>query len=135
MVAQKFPRGRGIRRRTIEERNSIATFDATNAMYYLLTAEERESVREAVKGTQWLARDLHTVLMYGTFFLFSRPDGRLIYPMAYNSEVSQALDALGFEVGSILIRTEDGWRAIEPGTSGQVLTSNGPGMPPTWENP
>ena len=135
MVAAKFPRKRGKRRRTLEERDSIATFDAAIALYYWLVDSEREAVREAVKGTQWLARDLHVTLMYGTFFMIYRPDGRPLYPMSYRIEVQQALDALGFNVGSILVRTDDGWLALEPGTAGQVLTSNGPGVPPSWETP
>ena len=135
LVAARFPRKRGIRRRTLEEQDSIATFDAAVALYRWITAEERQAVTDACKGTQWLARDLHTVLMYGTFFMLTDTTGKRLYPMAYGDKVSEALDSLGYEVGSIMVRTDDGWRYLPPGNPGQVLTSNGPGVPPSWETP
>lgn len=46
-----------------------------------------------------------------------------------------SLDALGQRVGTILVRTLDGWSIIEPGPEGYVLTSNGPTALPTWQPP
>lgn len=37
------------------------------------------------------------------------------------------------EVGSVMIRDVDGWRALPPGAAGTVLRSNGPGLPPSWQ--
>lgn len=47
--------------------------------------------------------------------------------------VSESLDAISQQVGSILVRTLDGWSWIPPGPEGYVLTSNGPANLPTWQ--
>jgi hypothetical protein len=49
--------------------------------------------------------------------------------------VSASLDAISQAVGSILIRTTDGWAYLEAGPEGWVLTSNGPAQLPTWQPP
>ena len=46
--------------------------------------------------------------------------------------IEAILDAIGAVQGSILYRSAIGWVALPPGTSGQVLTSQGAGMNPIW---
>jgi len=51
----------------------------------------------------------------------------------YSSTLSQALDAsAGSTQGSILYRSGSGWTQLGPGTSGQVLQTQGAGANPTW---
>lgn len=50
-----------------------------------------------------------------------------------NAQISAALDEIGSDVGTILVRSTDGWVAIDPGTATNVLTSNGAGEVPTWQ--
>lgn len=49
--------------------------------------------------------------------------------------VSEALDSLSQQVGTILVRTREGWVPIEPGPAGYVLTSLGPDQIPEWRPP
>lgn len=45
------------------------------------------------------------------------------------------LDTLGTTQGMTLRRGAGAWEAFAAGTSGHVLTSNGPGTSPTWQAP
>lgn len=46
---------------------------------------------------------------------------------------SETLDFIGSTRGSILYRGSAGWAELTPGTTGQVLTSNGTGADPSWQ--
>lgn len=48
---------------------------------------------------------------------------------------TQVLDWLGSTRGAILYRGASGWAILTPGTSGDVLTSNGAGADPTYQPP
>lgn len=45
---------------------------------------------------------------------------------------SLVLDSFGNATGSVLYRGNSTWDALSPGTSGDVLTTGGPGAPPAW---
>ena len=45
---------------------------------------------------------------------------------------SQVLDMLGAVQGDVLYRSSTGWNVLAPGTSGQLLTTNGVGANPSW---
>ncbi|MGJ5136856.1 beta strand repeat-containing protein [Bradyrhizobium oligotrophicum] len=45
---------------------------------------------------------------------------------------SDVLDMIGSTRGSVTYRGASAWAALTPGTSGQVLTSNGAGADPSW---
>ena len=47
-------------------------------------------------------------------------------------EVSLALDLLARTHGSLIIRSTDIWQALAPSTPGYFLTTQGPGVDPTW---
>lgn len=47
-------------------------------------------------------------------------------------QLRKALDLLSSAEGSMLVRTADGWGALEPGTSGYALVSQGAGKLPVW---
>lgn len=47
-------------------------------------------------------------------------------------QLRKALDLLSSAEGSMLVRTADGWGALEPGTSGYALVSQGTGKMPIW---
>lgn len=49
--------------------------------------------------------------------------------------MSQILDFLGVTRGSIIYRGASGWTLLPPGTSGNVLQTNGTGADPTWVTP
>lgn len=48
--------------------------------------------------------------------------------------ITQVLDAVGSTRGSVLYRGASGWAIVTPGTSGQVLTSNGSGADPSYQD-
>lgn len=49
--------------------------------------------------------------------------------------VSQILDLISTTQGAMLYRNASGWVALSPGTSGDVLTTNGGGANPSWTTP
>lgn len=49
--------------------------------------------------------------------------------------VSQVLDFLSSTQGAVLYRGASGWQALAVGTSGQLLTTNGAGLDPSWTTP
>lgn len=49
--------------------------------------------------------------------------------------LSAILDLLGGTQGDVLYRSSSGWTVLAPGTSGQVLQTNGTGANPTWVTP
>lgn len=128
LKASAWPRHKP-RRKTKEFHDSVAIFDAWAAAYALISPEIKRQVREAAEGTQWLARDIHTVIMAGTMWSLTLPDGRKIFPMSAQINVSEALDALGNLPGGILVRQGEMWVFLPPGQPGQVLTIDVTGLP------
>lgn len=59
--------------------------------------------------------------------------GSLASDVNLDVNTQEILDALGSGVGDIIIRTSLGWDALSAGDAGTVLTSNGPGVEPSWE--
>lgn len=47
-------------------------------------------------------------------------------------DVQAALDEISTDIGVLLYRSSTGWVALEPGTIGDVLISNGAGAAPSW---
>lgn len=48
------------------------------------------------------------------------------------NSLSSVMDKIGSTQGSILFRSSTGWQALTPGTSGQVLETQGTGANPVW---
>lgn len=48
---------------------------------------------------------------------------------------SQVLDFISSTQGTVLYRNATNWVALSPGTSGDMLTTNGPGANPSWTTP
>lgn len=48
--------------------------------------------------------------------------------------ISDVLDFISQNQGDILFRNATDWVTLEPGTTGQVLTTHGPAADPSWEN-
>lgn len=87
---------------------------------------------DATRGTLLLWRDLLTSLMAGSLVAVTTTEGRTIYPDRYRRLVMRALDALDRVSTGILTRRGDRWHIDPWGPAGTRLTSQGPGMPPTW---
>lgn len=55
-----------------------------------------------------------------------------IIPLGTVGEVSDVLDTLGGDQGSVLYRGAANWQALAPGTAGKVLQTAGAGADPVW---
>jgi hypothetical protein len=49
-----------------------------------------------------------------------------------DQSIQTLLDSISSTQGTVLYRSNSGWSALSPGTSGQVLRTNGVGSNPTW---
>lgn len=129
--ARAWPRPRK-RRRTKKERHREELFALASTLTKYTFPQQQILAREITKGTPLMPRDLQVAAMFGRLFAITFPDGRTLYPMAARHDVSDSLDVLGQVPGGILIRGEALWEILTPGPAGQVLTSQGPGLPPRW---
>lgn len=100
-----------------------------------MSAEMYWQFAQAVKGTPLLPRDILTMMMAGRLAAFTLPSGRTLWSEQVANDVSQALDVISDQPGSMLVRGPNGWMAISPGLAGQLLTFEGPDAPPSWQNP
>lgn len=53
--------------------------------------------------------------------------------MATKIKVTESLDSIAQVPGDLLFRSVDGWERIPGGNAGEVLTSNGQELAPSWE--
>ena len=80
-------------------------------------------------------RDIWSSAMNGLLFYLEDETGRRVYSMAHVERISRSLDVFSQEVGAILVRDQDVWRALSPGPDGSILVSRGPGQLPEWGAP
>ncbi len=96
------------------------------------------SMRLAIKytaGTGIYPRDLLLKAMRGRLYTWRDENGRMYYPMAGVQDISDSLDVVAQEIGSVLVRAIDRWRNAESGAAGKVLTHQGAAQPPSWQAP
>lgn len=100
-------------------------------------ADERQMhfARTITPGSGWMPRDVIMSLMAGRFFSRIVTEQGVIYSMSFIAQVSEALDAITQQPGTLLWRSEDRWHPIPPGTPGNVLTYQGTEDPPEWLPP
>lgn len=131
---RKWPR----RRTAAENQKHFAScqlfIDRVKQMKQELAASQ-VAAAEMSKGSALLPRDVQMMLMANTFYGTFELDGQLYFPVHVMTEVSQALDVLAREPGSILYRSEDGWIGLLPGQSGNVLALEGSPPRPIWTPP
>lgn len=100
------------------------------------SARQQVAAAEATAGTALLPRDVQVMAMYGRAFTWLDSDtGQRVYSMASRQDVSLSLDALGDLPGDVLVRGAESWLVVSPGAPGLVLTSNQPGLAPSWQAP
>lgn len=91
------------------------------------------AARIGSEGTPYLPRDLIVKAVYGTLVQVTTKDGFTYYGRRLVTKQAQVLlDQITQAPGAILMRTVDGWVGLEPGDTGQVLITGGPGIPPDW---
>lgn len=120
-IVQAKPR-RG--RKELSERQQIAVDKFKQAAILAKTcAPSQQITADALtKNTQFFARDLIYMAMYGTLAAIQLDDGRKLFSVAANQNVSDLIDALAQRVGEMLFRNVDGWEPIPVGEPDDVLT-------------
>lgn len=130
-VVRSWPKGNGgdtpLRRAAREQ------FAVVQQMIKNVTTDEYVAARDLTAGTPLLIRDVLMKAAYGTLVEAVLKDGsqwmgiRTVYPTA-----QQMLDSISGIQGTVLYRDVDAWKALAPGTPGQVLSTAGPGANPSW---
>lgn len=88
---------------------------------------------ELTKGTGLYPRDIILRAMRGRLLFLTDETGKTWYPMAAIQDISDTLDILAQDIGSVLARATDRWRALPAGAAGEVLTSQGADVLPEWQ--
>lgn len=89
----------------------------------------------AARGTPQMPRDLFISAIRGRLFMLTLDTGRRMFPMCAVRDVSQSLDVLSQDKGSILYRDDNIWKPLGPGQDGQAITWSAALGRPTWGPP
>lgn len=101
-----------------------------------LCAEEQTSAEELAVNTPFLKRDLLMKAQTGNLYTISADDGLTwIGRSVLEPNAQQLLDSIASDVGSILVRSPLGWLGLKIGDAHQVLTVDGTGDLPEWQDP
>lgn len=118
----------------LSQQFKIANPDGTPTDYFIRWAQERQiDITNGINAQQaqalidaWAAqRDV----IAGTGLTGG---GNLSTDITLNADVQAILNLITTTRGSILYRGASSWSALAPGTSGQVLSTNGAGADPSW---
>jgi len=133
LILAKWPKGRGrnLHPKTLEQ---MAWFSEADIMAKNASASDWRRAIEMTTGSPFFPRDLLFAAIRGRLYWTQTEDGRTIIPVAAQQDLTNALDMLGSNVGSVLLRHGQLWLALAPGDVGQALVSNGPGNVPSWQN-
>jgi len=131
-VVCKWPRKRG-KNISQKQRERVEWFQEARELEKYIPAAQQSVAIEATKGTALYPGDLLMMAMSGRVFAIQKEDGTTVYSVAMVSDVSKNLDIIGQMPGDILARGPINWTRVAGGTVGQVLTSQGPDVPPAWE--
>ena len=123
----------------VRSKRAQEAIDPARAWLYIMNVcwkythpDVRAVYEEMSRGKLYTARDLWFAMMTGSVFAITTDDGRLIVPIYAVEKVSQSLDALGWSLGSLLVRGEHFWQPLSPGPNGTFLMSLGPDQLPQW---
>jgi len=101
---------------------------------YVDAATARRAI-ELTAGSGMYPRDIILSSMRGRLYSWVDQNGKKWRSMAAIQDISDSLDILNQNIGSILVRTAERWNAIAPGLIGQSLVSAGPGVVPAFASP
>lgn len=131
VVYAAWPKKRGKARSEAQQEAQDRFAEAIAAMNRHAAAFMAEA-REQVKGTPFLPRDPILAALMGKGPQFKLPDGKRLINMATRVNMSEVMDNIAWEPGSMLYRDENLWKGIPPGQSGYVLTYQGENDIPQW---
>lgn len=123
-------RGKATRAKTKEQND---WFREASWAAKFLDPKTTKILMEWRKGTPILPRDLAFAMFAGRLFSIHMRDGRKIYSVAAQKDISDSLDVLGQLPGSMLWRTDLQWTFVPPPPADRYyLRSREPGEVPEW---
>ncbi len=123
-----WPRKRGPARSKHQQR-AQDEFAALCRNTKLSTPQEFAAASALAKGTAFLPRDLLERAMVGMLSIIYLEDGTVLMGVRHVAPDAQLiLDQLSTTPGSVIIRTDELWTAIDPGEPTQVLGIVSPGV-------
>lgn len=129
---RKWPRKRG-RPTSARQLWWIDWFKQANKLAKYVDAATARRAIQLTLGSGQYPRDIILSAMRGRLYNWVDQNGKKWRSMAAIQDISNSLDILAQDIGSILVRAVDRWRAPDPGNVGEVLTNQGPDAPPSWE--
>jgi hypothetical protein len=132
LIYRRWPKKRGPKK-TAAQQASVDQFTQAVAWTANPTIQELEAALQAALGTDYMWRDILEACCFGNVVQAVDKDGNFYggYRMAV-ADIQSLLNTISNDIGSMLLRTSAGWVALQPGTGGYVLTSQGTSNPPIW---
>lgn len=128
---RKWPRKRGTPKSALQ-RWWNDWFRQANKLAKYASGYDQARAIEITKDSGMYPRDVMLAAMRGRLYIWQDQTGKVWYPMAAIQDISESLDVLAQDIGSVLVRAADRWRAPPPGVVGQALLYQGPADPPSW---
>lgn len=119
---------------TQNRRYAQAGFTAAVRMIKNVSPQDVQAAEDMSRNTPFLGRDLKMKAASGTLLQWIDDSGvtwvgrRQVYP-----DIQAALDAISNVVGTMLVRTTEGWLGLLPGNADDVLTINADNALPSWQ--
>ena len=129
---RKWPKKRGTPKSELQ-RYWIDWFKQANLLAKYADGMAQARAIAMTKGSGLYPRDIMLKAMRGRLYIWADENGNKYYPMAGIQDISDSLDVLAQQVGSVLVRATDRWRSAVPGNIGDVLTYQGPAAAPDWQ--
>lgn len=112
---RKRPKKPSKKQREVQEK-----FAQANRAFSYQDPQVSQWMMDQVEGTPLLPRDIMTMTMFGRLMQIVAPDGMDLWPMPARNDVSEALDVLGKQEGSTLIRGPNYWQALAASPGGSI---------------
>lgn len=106
-----WPRKRG-KPKTPDQAHRQTKFAMAQLASKFVSPQQMVDVMNARAGTPILPRDVFTSLFYGRLAAFIMTNGKVIWPMAARTDVSDALDVITQTPGYFLRRGNAGWEGV-----------------------
>lgn len=132
MIITKWPRKRGPAKTQAAAINQNSFAQVVKWAKNPMASEVTEAQRGTFQ-TGYLIRDAIESQCYGLVsFGYDKAGNLIISQRLGNMQIQTLLDAISTTPGALIVRTAVEWVALDPGDTGDVLTSAGPLQPPAW---
>lgn len=131
---RKWPRKRGTPKSALQRWWNDWFTQANRLAKYVDAATARRAI-QLTAGSGMYPRDIILSAMRGRLYHWVDQNGKKWRSMAAIQDISDSLDILVQDVGSVLVRATDRWRAPPVATIGDVLAYQGASAPPIWLTP